>query len=470
MNTIIENAEPDRTRAQSRNPRRYRDPTPSARLIQLTGVGVRWITLTGWPLLGAALRHFRRSSMLRGLPGFSWLSRLGGGLLQIRHIDFPEADQVRLQDIASSGSGVFLAPNHPEFFTDWMIDKYLSATAFPMVASWADWMIVNGHPLAQRFWLKNNLIANVPGGGGKRYSLRWADAGHAVLLHPEGRVTWNTKRIAPLFAGVIDMAQQLAQQRAANGNPSPVHVVPVVSRHTFTRNVHRELHREIETIERALGLPSGEDMAMGPRFGALNDGILAQRLRAFDAGNIRGGFFERQDALLCRLETQVTEAVGRVEPMELELRITAYRKANRRQHRKSAPEVFHANERRLDEMHRLAGMTVTEYGARTLSQEDIAACLKRLRRDLVTSNWRHRLHNFFPLPVAERDAHIRVATPLRIDASNATSANGLVQLRTAMQHALDQLNAELSDLCAANAVINPLIMPPPKCHGGRTGY
>src|SRR5262245_45941358 len=113
------------------DPRVYRDPRPSAALIHA---------------LGPINRHFV-------LPG----------LMRIADIDFPAADVERLRSAVNPGTAAFLGPNHPEFFTDWMIDKEISRRASPLMAHWAAYDIVNMNPMAQGFWLRNNLIANAPG-------------------------------------------------------------------------------------------------------------------------------------------------------------------------------------------------------------------------------------------------------------------------------------------------------------------
>ena len=126
-------------------------------------------------------------------------------VLRLRSFDLPAPDLARLRAAVRPGTAAFLAPNHPEFMTDWMIDKEISRRVSPLMAHWASYEVVNAHPLAQRLWLRNNLIANAPGGGGRAYSLRWARAGHGVLLHPEGAPSWHGDGVGPLVPGVVSM-------------------------------------------------------------------------------------------------------------------------------------------------------------------------------------------------------------------------------------------------------------------------
>ncbi|MEI6245536.1 MAG: hypothetical protein WCQ64_10885, partial [Acidobacteriota bacterium] len=134
----------------------YRDPAPSPTLMRVLG-------------------HVNRLAVLPRV-------------LRVSRLDLPAADRRRLQGAVNQHTAAFVAPGHPEFMTDWMIDKEISRQFAPRLASWAAQDIVNTSPLAQRFWLANGLIANTPGGGGKAYSLKNARAGHGVLLHPEGAV------------------------------------------------------------------------------------------------------------------------------------------------------------------------------------------------------------------------------------------------------------------------------------------
>lgn len=111
------------------------------------------------------------------------------GLMKVQAIDFPATDEARFRAYVNDGTAAFIAPNHPEFLTDWLLDKELSVRHAPLMASWATHEVVNGMGAAmQWFWSSNNLIAQIPGAGGaagKNHSVGWALQGHAVLLHPE---------------------------------------------------------------------------------------------------------------------------------------------------------------------------------------------------------------------------------------------------------------------------------------------
>src|SRR5262245_7649824 len=170
-------------------------------------------------------------------------------VLRIAAIDLPEADRARLAASVRPGTAAFVTPNHPEFMTDWMIDKELSRRVSPLMAHWASYEVVNIHPVAQWVWLRNNLISNAPGGSGRDYSLAWARRGHGVLLHPEGAPSWRGDRVGPLVPGAVEMAWEACRADSA----MPVFVVPVVWKLHFTGDVGGALGREIAHVEQLLG-------------------------------------------------------------------------------------------------------------------------------------------------------------------------------------------------------------------------
>jgi len=117
------------------SPLEYRDPSPRPWLIHLLGGVNRWFML---PVV-----------------------------LKLRRFDLPAPDLARLRAAVNPDTVAFLGPAHPEFLTDWLVDKELSRLASPLMAHWASYEIVNASSALRAFWLANNLIANVPGGGGK---------------------------------------------------------------------------------------------------------------------------------------------------------------------------------------------------------------------------------------------------------------------------------------------------------------
>lgn len=412
--------------------RAYREPRPEPWLIRLLG-------------------PVNRALMLRGA-------------LRLRALELPAADLARLRAAVHPGTAAFLGPNHPEFTTDWLIDKEISCLCSPLMAHWASYEIVNGTPLSQRFWLANNLIANAPGGDGKAYSVRWARAGHGVLLHPEGTATWQSERTSPLLPGIVDMAWEAAEQVRAAGETRPVYVVPLVWKLVFTGDASEGLRREMAHIERALGLPAG-GANVSERFATLMRGALALRCRALDLpvpppslpyfaaqAATRMAIRERLTARHGEFDTDMTRAQHRL------------RAAIRRQLKSDGDEAAAALDRALvTELQRLHSFDPALYDRPTLTQEQVAENLKRVRSALVTRGWKNALHNLVPVAVAPRVAHVRVPEPLDVGASLASTlatgrdpaearAHLLDELHAKLQRGLDRLGAELAPLQDAHRV------------------
>jgi hypothetical protein len=365
------------------------------------------------------------------------------------------------------GTAAFLAPNHPEFLTDWLLDKEIARRVSPMMAHWAAREIVNRNAVEQTFWLDNNLIANVPGGGGKDYSVRWAMAGHGVLLHPEGKPTWNSGWVAPLLPGVVDMAFETVRALDRASRTAPVLIVPIVWLLRFDRDVARGLHREMEHLEKALRLKSGRTLTLEKRFEALLWAILLRRREAFGFLAPVGGsalpphdYFEAQETL-CRLLLDTLETRFGVQPGDLDQKLRGLRRAVRTQWEQD-PESVRLDRRRLREIERLQHFSRAVYDREQLSQEDIASTLKHTRAALLPGE---TLQNMIPVPVGPRTAHVRVLEGLDARArlarggeEPAAKAAWLEEMRGSMQQALDRLDAELSSRRKRKLLRNPFWM------------
>ena len=412
----------------------YRDPSPSPLLMKLMG-------------------HLNR---------FVVLPRV----IRLAGVDLPAADQRRLERAVNPDTAAFLAPGHPEFMTDWMIDKEISRRFAPMMASWAAQDIVNSSRMAQRFWLANGLIANTPGGGGKAYSLRCARAGRGVLLHPEGAVNWQAERIWPLHPGAIDMATSLAAMLRAEDDPRPVFVVPMVWRLTFSGQVHAPLLAEMEHIESACGLSVHDTDDPAERLTGLLGALLTQRAHQFGlrrpdlrAARPDPNYFSAQSLVVAEIRARLANTYGPLsdDPMHA---LRAIQRGMRRRANLDPARV--AQDRGLMmELHRLSRLDPNLYGRATLTQEHIAEILKATRAAVVTDGFRNALHNLLPRAVARRVVHIRVGEPIDIRQaveSGADSASLLLVLQRRLQNAQDALGAELEPRVGAFRLSNPMAL------------
>lgn len=387
------------------------------------------------------------------------------GYLRVRRVDLPRADRERLRMAVNESTAAFLAPNHPEFGVDWMIDKELSTIAAPRVASWASHEIVRSAPW---FWTRNNLVANNGGSAATEYSIAWALQGNGVLLHPEGKVHWTSDTIQPLFGGVAEMATEAARRARADGRR--VFIVPIVWKLCYMEDITRALAAEMKLIECALSLDEGHGLRLADRFLVLQERLLARQMQrfGFDASAVRSlDFFARQDAfrqwLVSDLRSRhVVEPGPTIERTIHRLgRVIAAK-------RRTAPDyaALVADANKVAEAERLGGFNRDTYGTERLSQEQIAESLKRIRASMMKTGLRNVLHNTLPRPYGDRVVHVRVPEPIPIDGVKASGDEGerrayvaslIDRLHTRMQFKLDAINAELHDSVAKWSHPNPFL-------------
>ena len=385
-------------------------------------------------------------------------------LLRVTRIEMPDADRQRIAAAVTPSTAAFLTPSHPEFLTDWMIDKEISRQFAPDLVSWAASDIVNASPLAQRFWLANGLIANTPGGGGKAYSLQQARLGRGVLLHPEGAVNWQAEHVWPLHPGAIDMAVTLSQSLTNVGDPRPVYVVPMAWRLTFTRNVAPELLREMELIEHECGLSVWPSSQPADRLATLLGAILTQRAHRFglrrpDLSCTRadGRYFEAQALVLTEIRARLTSAYGPL-PEDPVQALRAVQRGIRRRGNLD-PARAEQDQQLMLEFLRLSRLNPALYGRESITQEQIAEVLKATRIMVVTGGLRNKVHNVLPRAVAPRVAHVRVAHALdirRAVADGGTTAGLTSSLHQSLQGLQDGLSDALELWVGAFRQSNPM--------------
>lgn len=395
-----------------------------------------------------AMTPVNRRFMLRGFPGLR-------GVCDIRTIDFPEREQARLAAVCGQGKATFVTPNHPEFFTDWMLDKEISARLFPDAAFWATNGVVNGlGTLAQKFWLANNLIAQIPGNSepAREHSIDWALKGNVVLLHPEGSVGWHSNYVAPLMPGAVDMAIDAAR-RGREADPAfKAFVAPVVWKLVFQRDVEPELFAECGYVEGRMKIGTGEGLRLNERVYRLYK-MLLERDEA-DLGIVpepSAGFDVRHRLLVkttCdRLGGLLT--IDTPEPTEL-LRV-ARRRLREAKTDPAAPEIKSAIDRLALNL-RLGDFA---FSSEKVTQEELAEHIKRIRNDYCKGTMRDTLNRYVPRPAGPRTAIIRVPEPLAVHEFDGTVEEALALLRTRMWEALDGINGVVTGDGGARAYPNP---------------
>lgn len=415
----------------------FKAPKPSRTLIKALAPVNRWLNLGGVPVL-------RALPVIGKVPGIR-------GIVNIPVIDFPRADERRLARAAARQNACFIVPNHPEFFTDWMLDKEIMSRAAPNAASWATHGVVNGMGAGmQKFWLKNNLIAQIPGAGGakgKAYSVDWALMGNGVLLHPEGGVGWHGDLIAPLFSGALDMAAE-AVKRAGAGRR--VLVAPVVWKLKYNRDVEAALHKELSYVERVLALPrTAKEIGLARRLYNAYAELLARDETCYGVHPTNAPFFDRQtklrDKLLAILDKTLNEQGAA--PAHSDDINDLIRRGEHWVRGVDKTSTKRQSVRRLmRDLRQLLRFHEGIYPQAHLTQEHIGESIKRLRYDYCTRTMRDKINAFIPQPAGPRTAHIRVPEPLDISALIGSTAVPILldDLRQRMQMALDEINRELA--------------------------
>lgn len=410
----------------------------------------------------AVTKWVNRIFMLRGLPVLRDIPGLNRfppcrGLANIRHVDLPAGDERRLAAMVGPGKAVFFTPNHPEFFTDWMIDKEILARVAPKAASWATNTVVNGMgPLAQKFWLANNLIAQIPGNSepARQFSVEWALAGNGVLLHPEGAVGWHSDHVAPLMPGAVEMGFQ-ALERGRRADPAfEVWIAPVVWRLHFLRDVEAALGGECAYVEMRLRLATTwRDLPT--RVYAIYEAPLARDEERFAVSASRTeAYATRQRRLLAELASRLQALIGSPG------RDGDLPRLARRWMRENESSARLAEVRQVsDAMTRLARIGTFAFQSPEVTRENLAEHLKRIRTDYCKGTLRDTLGALLPQPAGARRAIIRVPEPIALHSFAGDVPSATDTLHTRLQRALDDINATLKAQGAFRSYPNPFFAP-----------
>ena len=412
-------------------------PKPRPGLISILNFVNRWLMLGGIPVL--------RNIPLPGLRGFS----------DIRAWDYPAEDQARLKALCGPGRAVFIVPNHPEFFTDWMIDKELLSRAAPLAACWATHGVVNGlGNLAQKFWLANNLIAQIPGdgGGARAHSVAWAVKGHGVLLHPEGSVGWHSNHVAPLFSGAAEMALEALEKGRAQDGQFQSFVAPIVWKLAFLGDVSAGLSRECAYVEQRLKIATPPGAGPAQRVFLIYSALLTRDEMALGlTGGESAPYRERQRLVTSAVTSKLAGILG----IQADAEADWQRLARRRLRDLDRKSLEALELKRLSEiLFRTSRVGEPAFQNAEISQEEIAEHIKRIRNDYCAGTFRDSFNAFVPQPVGPRRAILRVIEPLAMQDWRGTAEEAMQEARGRMQVALGRINAGLSPRMEKNPFWN----------------
>ncbi|GLS38002.1 hypothetical protein GCM10010869_35960 [Mesorhizobium tianshanense] len=410
------------------------------------------------PALIRIMTIVNRVVMLHGVPGFRDLlpfNRLAGlrGVANVRHIDFPVDDRQRLKACCGAGKATFIAPNHPEFFTDWMIDKEIVSRASPLAASWATHGVVNGlGRIMQKFWLANNLIAQIPGNSAaaKEHSVAWALKGHGVLLHPEGGVGWHANVVGPLLPGAVEMGFEALKRGRATDQDFKAWIAPVVWKLAFTKNVGPALAQECAYVEKSLKIECRAADTLPERVHHIYATLLSRdEVACGMAPDKQASYAARQELLLLELSRRLGERIS-IDPGANE--IAELLRQSRRWLRDNTGNAEGQKQVRAlaDMIQRLQRVGPWASANPRITQEEIAEHLKRIRNDYCKGTLRDTINRFVPQPAGQRRAHIRVPEPLGLHAYRGSIEDALAKLHRRMQ---DTITAIVADVEAGGGFI-----------------
>jgi hypothetical protein len=415
-----------------------------------------------WPVFCRVMDVVNRWIMLKGMlvlrdvPG---LRRIPGirGLADVRAILVSDAETATLKALCADGGATFLLPNHPEFFTDWMLDKEMISRVAPEAASWATNGVVNGMGRAmQKFFLWNNLIAQIPGNSeaARAHSVRWALRGKGVLLHPEGGVGWHADFIAPLMPG----AAAMALDAKAKAPERAVRLAPMVWKLVFPEDATAGLIKECAYVESSLNLGKGQGANPAERVHSIFHKLFdreAEKLSLVAMADVP--LRAKRDALEAGAVMQLEHWLGDgVSGRDAAVTIQQVKRKARADGKQLSPEAK-AAQKLADRLALIRRLGDFAFEKPTITQEDVAEHLKRLRNDLCKGTWRDAANKFIPQPVARRHAHVRLLEPVEVHGGeDPAHLMGLV--RHAMQAALDDINAGL-EIAGRVSWANPFYRP-----------
>ena len=406
-------------------------PRPNASLITILNVVNHWLMLGGIPFL-------RGVPVLGRIPGIK-------GFSDIRAWDFPAEQRAQLKALCGPGRATFITPNHPEFFTDWMIDKHVLSDAAPLAACWATNGVVNGMGnVAQRFWLANNLIAQIPGDAeaAREHSVNWAIQGHGVLLHPEGSVGWHSNFVAPLFSGAVEMAQE-ALMRGRQSDPAfQAFIAPLVWKLVFLEDAAAGLARECAYVEKRLGIVTPKQSSPAQRAYLIYSALLTRDEMSLGlTGGESAPFRVRQTLVVSAIREKLAALLGQGDSPELDLARLARRRLRELPKDDSAAKEI---KRRAEMLFRVNRIGNFAFERAEISQEETAEHIKRVRNDYCAGTLRDNFNKFVPQPVSPRKAILRVVDPIAAHDWNGTAEAASAEMRARMQAKLDEINAGLT--------------------------
>jgi hypothetical protein len=252
-------------------------------------------------------------------------------------------------------------------------------------------------------------------------------------------VGWHSNYVAPLMPGAIEMALE-ALRRGREADPGfQAFVAPVVWKLVFQRDVEAELLSECIYVEGRLRIEPGEGLSLPARVCRLYETLLARDEAdlGMEAQPVQP-FAERHGSLLeaiCkRLAVLLALDTPPAEPSDL-LRL-ARRRLREAKGDPGAPQIKAA----IDRLALNLRLGPYAFAGETVTQEELAEHVKRIRNDYCKGTLRDTLNRYVPRPAGPRTAIIRVPEPIAMHGFEGSAEETLALLRGRMQEAIDDIN------------------------------
>jgi hypothetical protein len=363
---------------------------------------------------------------------------------RILEVHLPQADTAALR--SHLRSPFVICPNHPEFFTDWMLDKWLTSRFAPLAAPWAAPDIINGMgKLATKFWLANNLVAAVRGealDSAMEYSAANLAAGRGAMIHPEGEVNWDNEALGRLKSGCVQIAR-----RGAGRSERPALIVPVVWFIRFCDDATAGLEKELDYVQQRLGFRSGRLGGPAERMVQLYTALLERETSRFniDAGKTGQSFLARFDIALSSALDLLAKHWPAMMPQTSDTdaweMARAWIRAARNQGREAPSDFRH----QIGTLERLMRLVPARAEKTHLTQEQVSERIKRLRADWLHGTLRDKASRFIPRAVARREVFMRVGKPVEVAAGEQGAAGAEPLLAALSQNMLEVMEVARQD-------------------------
>jgi len=400
-------------------------PTPNRFVMRLSGVLSEWFLLQGIP-------GVRSVPMLRDLP-------LIGGYFKVSRVVIPTEDDRIIRETTDPRNAFFIGPNHPEFTTDWLLDKYISRRYAPYIASWAAASIING-PL-KRFWMANNLIGNNGGERAKRYSIDCALAGQGSLLHPEGGVRWRGDKIFDLLPGIVDMGIEAAKRCRLECSEQTVFILPLVWKMFYDENVEGALNRELHKLEVRLKLVDNSALPTAERYLKLQQNLLASQMSRF---GFRPAAHSEPNPDLARdfFHALLNELLAKYPIIHEAADI---HRTLHRLYRATKEAKDRTDRAQVEELQRLASYSPETFQKNFFYQEEVAEGIQFLKQIFFTKGY-DAVRASLPKPFGWRTFVIRAAQPINVSAALDGCADEQDLARSLLQELKGRMDTKLEEL------------------------